>query len=122
MALGPTLGRCRSSVTNFARSFGTLATCMSADTSGRMYTAEEDDTVSFGEAQFFVKVCLEHFLRPFCACNMLHKYLRSLSGFQDIRANEKSERVGQVFSSVASSYDTMNDLMSGGLHRLWKDR
>jgi ubiquinone/menaquinone biosynthesis C-methylase UbiE len=43
-------------------------------------------------------------------------------GFQDINANEKKERVGQVFSSVASSYDTMNDLMSGGLHRLWKDR
>ena len=30
--------------------------------------------------------------------------------------------MGQVFSSVASSYDLMNDLMSGGLHRLWKDR
>jgi len=30
--------------------------------------------------------------------------------------------VGQVFSSVAPSYDIMNDLMSGGLHRLWKDR
>ena len=31
-------------------------------------------------------------------------------------------QVGQVFSSVASSYDVMNDLMSGGMHRLWKDR
>jgi len=30
--------------------------------------------------------------------------------------------VGDVFTSVASSYDFMNDLMSGGLHRLWKDR
>jgi 2-methoxy-6-polyprenyl-1,4-benzoquinol methylase len=30
--------------------------------------------------------------------------------------------VRQVFSNVASSYDVMNDLMSGGLHRLWKDR
>jgi 2-methoxy-6-polyprenyl-1,4-benzoquinol methylase len=30
--------------------------------------------------------------------------------------------VGNVFSSVASNYDLMNDLMSGGLHRLWKDR
>lgn len=28
----------------------------------------------------------------------------------------------QVFSNVAGSYDVMNDLMSGGLHRLWKDR
>ncbi|EIE23920.1 putative ubiquinone/menaquinone biosynthesis methyltransferase [Coccomyxa subellipsoidea C-169] len=46
----------------------------------------------------------------------------SIAGFEEIRAEEKSKRVGQVFSSVASSYDTMNDLMSGGLHRLWKDR
>lgn len=30
--------------------------------------------------------------------------------------------VSNVFSSVASNYDLMNDLMSGGLHRLWKDR
>lgn len=30
--------------------------------------------------------------------------------------------MGQVFSSVANTYDIMNDLMSGGLHRLWKDR
>lgn len=45
-----------------------------------------------------------------------------MPGFQEIKADEKSERVGQVFSSVASSYDTMNDLMSGGLHRLWKER
>lgn len=33
----------------------------------------------------------------------------------------KASRVGAVFSSVASSYDTMNDLMSLGIHRLWKD-
>ena len=35
---------------------------------------------------------------------------------------EKQDLVGQVFRSVAPSYDIMNDLMSGGLHRLWKDR
>jgi demethylmenaquinone methyltransferase/2-methoxy-6-polyprenyl-1,4-benzoquinol methylase len=35
---------------------------------------------------------------------------------------EKTRRVGEVFSSVARRYDLMNDLMSGGLHRLWKDR
>lgn len=35
---------------------------------------------------------------------------------------EKTRRVGRVFSSVARRYDVMNDLMSGGLHRLWKDR
>ena len=37
-------------------------------------------------------------------------------------AAEKAGRVGGVFSSVASSYDLMNDLMSAGVHRLWKDR
>lgn len=35
--------------------------------------------------------------------------------------NAKNALVGAVFSSVASSYDTMNDLMSLGIHRLWKD-
>jgi demethylmenaquinone methyltransferase/2-methoxy-6-polyprenyl-1,4-benzoquinol methylase len=35
---------------------------------------------------------------------------------------EKTRRVGAVFSSVARRYDIMNDLMSGGMHRLWKDR
>jgi demethylmenaquinone methyltransferase/2-methoxy-6-polyprenyl-1,4-benzoquinol methylase len=35
---------------------------------------------------------------------------------------EKTRRVGSVFSSVARRYDVMNDLMSGGMHRLWKDR
>jgi hypothetical protein len=39
-----------------------------------------------------------------------------------VREEEKSRLVGNVFSSVASSYDLMNDLMSVGLHRLWKDR
>lgn len=36
--------------------------------------------------------------------------------------DEKTRRVGEVFTSVARRYDLMNDLMSGGLHRLWKDR
>ena len=39
-----------------------------------------------------------------------------------MREEEKSKLVGNVFSSVASSYDLMNDFMSVGLHRLWKDR
>ena len=42
-------------------------------------------------------------------------------GFQTVPFNEKQSRVADVFSSVASSYDIMNDLMSGGVHRLWKD-
>ena len=42
-------------------------------------------------------------------------------GFETVPVNEKQSRVADVFSSVASSYDIMNDLMSGGVHRLWKD-
>ncbi|MEE4348743.1 MAG: class I SAM-dependent methyltransferase [Pacificimonas sp.] len=43
-------------------------------------------------------------------------------GFQTVSPEEKTRRVGSVFARVAGSYDLMNDLMSGGLHRLWKDR
>lgn len=43
-------------------------------------------------------------------------------GYEEVSPEEKTERVGQVFSSVARRYDIMNDAMSGGLHRLWKDR
>jgi hypothetical protein len=42
-------------------------------------------------------------------------------GFQQVRVEEKESRVQAVFDSVADSYDIMNDLMSGGLHRMWKD-
>ena len=42
-------------------------------------------------------------------------------GFRDVDAKEKVKMVRGVFDSVASSYDLMNDLMSGGVHRLWKD-
>jgi demethylmenaquinone methyltransferase/2-methoxy-6-polyprenyl-1,4-benzoquinol methylase len=43
-------------------------------------------------------------------------------GDELVSPDEKTRRVGQVFSSVARRYDLMNDLMSGGLHRRWKDR
>ncbi|MXP47543.1 ubiquinone/menaquinone biosynthesis methyltransferase [Altererythrobacter luteolus] len=43
-------------------------------------------------------------------------------GYKDVDASEKTELVGEVFSSVAAKYDIMNDAMSGGMHRLWKDR
>ena len=43
-------------------------------------------------------------------------------GDERVDPDEKTRRVGAVFSSVARRYDLMNDLMSGGLHRLWKDR
>src|ERR1700751_5861400 len=42
-------------------------------------------------------------------------------GYRDVPEAEKEGLVREVFSSVASRYDLMNDLMSGGLHRIWKD-
>ena len=41
-------------------------------------------------------------------------------GFETVAEEEKAKRVAGVFTSVASKYDVMNDLMSAGLHRLWK--
>lgn len=41
-------------------------------------------------------------------------------GYRQVPEGEKAQRVGEVFSSVAPSYDLMNDLMSLGLHRVWK--
>jgi len=43
-------------------------------------------------------------------------------GFEEVAPDEKTRRVGGVFASVARRYDLMNDLMSGGLHRLWKSQ
>ncbi len=42
-------------------------------------------------------------------------------GFQTVQESEKANRVRGVFDSVAAKYDLMNDLMSAGLHRVWKD-
>jgi demethylmenaquinone methyltransferase / 2-methoxy-6-polyprenyl-1,4-benzoquinol methylase len=42
-------------------------------------------------------------------------------GFRDVAVNDKQALVNDVFHSVARRYDLMNDLMSGGLHRIWKD-
>jgi len=42
-------------------------------------------------------------------------------GFEDVPRAEKAPRVKAIFDRVAARYDLMNDLMSGGLHRLWKD-
>jgi demethylmenaquinone methyltransferase/2-methoxy-6-polyprenyl-1,4-benzoquinol methylase len=43
-------------------------------------------------------------------------------GFEEVPPDEKTRRVGSVFARVAGRYDLMNDLMSGGMHRLWKSR
>ena len=42
-------------------------------------------------------------------------------GYAEVHAGEKQGKVDEVFHKVARRYDLMNDLMSGGLHRLWKD-
>lgn len=42
-------------------------------------------------------------------------------GYQSVNVDEKASKVGAVFDSVAGKYDIMNDVMSAGLHRLWKD-
>jgi len=41
-------------------------------------------------------------------------------GFTSVKTSEKEKKVGEVFTSVADSYDLMNDVMSFGVHRLWK--
>ncbi|MES2699140.1 MAG: class I SAM-dependent methyltransferase [Pseudomonadota bacterium] len=43
-------------------------------------------------------------------------------GYEEVTPSQKTQRVGAVFSNVAAKYDVMNDAMSGGMHRLWKDR
>ncbi|XP_022965008.1 2-methoxy-6-polyprenyl-1,4-benzoquinol methylase, mitochondrial-like isoform X1 [Cucurbita moschata] len=57
----------------------------------------------------------------FSSANHLHSHATSF-GFKEVPEEEKSRLVRNVFSNVASNYDVMNDLMSAGLHRLWKDR
>ncbi|XP_041021784.1 2-methoxy-6-polyprenyl-1,4-benzoquinol methylase, mitochondrial isoform X1 [Juglans microcarpa x Juglans regia] len=60
-------------------------------------------------------------LFPMFSSSLLHSHATSF-GFKEVHEEEKSRMVGNVFSNVASNYDLMNDLMSAGLHRLWKDR
>lgn len=43
-------------------------------------------------------------------------------GYEQVAPEEKTERVGEVFSNVAAKYDLMNDAMTVGTHRLWKDK
>ena len=41
-------------------------------------------------------------------------------GYKTVEETEKQQKVGEVFHSVASKYDVMNDVMSAGMHRVWK--
>ncbi len=41
-------------------------------------------------------------------------------GYQDVPESQKAKKVAEVFHSVAAKYDLMNDVLSGGMHRLWK--
>jgi demethylmenaquinone methyltransferase/2-methoxy-6-polyprenyl-1,4-benzoquinol methylase len=59
-----------------------------------------------------------HALKPLLEAGAMDKVS---FGFEEVAPEEKTRRVGAVFSSVARRYDLMNDLMSGGLHRQWKD-
>ncbi|MXO75064.1 ubiquinone/menaquinone biosynthesis methyltransferase [Altererythrobacter aerius] len=43
-------------------------------------------------------------------------------GYEEVAPEEKTRRVGAVFSGVAAKYDVMNDAMSAGMHRVWKDQ
>lgn len=43
-------------------------------------------------------------------------------GYKKVPVQDKEKLVGEVFHSVAGQYDLMNDLMSGGIHRLWKEQ
>jgi demethylmenaquinone methyltransferase/2-methoxy-6-polyprenyl-1,4-benzoquinol methylase len=45
---------------------------------------------------------------------------RTQFGYEQVSPQEKTRRVRGVFDSVAHKYDVMNDVMSGGLHRVWK--
>ncbi|KPM35065.1 hypothetical protein AK830_g11511 [Neonectria ditissima] len=74
--------------------------------------------------------CHIRLARPFCSTNAVRNSTntdpnstpRSTHfGFETVPESEKQQRVAGVFSSVAESYDKMNDLMSLGIHRLWKD-
>lgn len=59
---------------------------------------------------------LRHFSRSTGLANSTTHF-----GFKEVPENQKEKLVGNVFSSVASKYDVMNDVMSLGIHRLWKD-
>lgn len=88
----------------------TPALCTSLALTSRSFSSQDDaqETIDFGT------------MHP--ATLSSNTVAAHPSGYTNVPRQQKQQLVGQVFSSVASSYDVMNDLMSGGLHRLWKDR
>ena len=66
-------------------------------------------------------------LRPRLQPGLLRRGLCAASrptthfGYRTVDEADKERLVGNVFDSVASNYDVMNDLMSAGIHRAWKD-
>jgi demethylmenaquinone methyltransferase/2-methoxy-6-polyprenyl-1,4-benzoquinol methylase len=57
---------------------------------------------------------------PFPCTDLMNERNTTHFGYQEVAEEEKARHVAEVFDSVAQRYDLMNDLMSGGLHRLWK--
>lgn len=71
--------------------------------------------------------CSPTFVRPFCSTNAVRGDKSTPTsdrpthfGYETVTEAEKQQRVAGVFTSVAESYDKMNDFMSLGIHRLWK--
>lgn len=71
--------------------------------------------------------CSQTFVRPFSSANVLRKDYQTPTsdrpthfGYETVTEAEKQQRVAGVFTSVAETYDKMNDFMSLGIHRLWK--
>src|SRR5262249_53867176 len=57
---------------------------------------------------------------PGCRMDAMSEERTTHFGYRDVPVAEKEKLVGRVFTSVASKYDVMNDLMSFGIHRIWK--
>ncbi|KMZ74763.1 Demethylmenaquinone methyltransferase [Zostera marina] len=76
---------------------------------------------SLSKAREFARTRISRFIPWTFFDSSLHSHATSF-GFKEVHEEEKSKMVSDVFRKVASNYDIMNDLMSVGLHRLWKDK
>ncbi|CAG9535277.1 unnamed protein product [Cercopithifilaria johnstoni] len=68
---------------------------------------------------FITRKTIPYHLKPLD--NIAVRFATTHFGFQEVDEKEKSRKVHAVFTSVADKYDLMNDAMSMGIHRLWKD-